>query len=46
MATARGCKKTRGCCLAAGLPGPEKMALLLQPICDKLVISVNPEQHD
>jgi molybdopterin-guanine dinucleotide biosynthesis protein A len=38
--------KDKGLLMAGRITWAEKMALLLQPICDNLVISINPKQHD
>ena len=39
-------QKDKGLLMTGRFTLAEKMALLLQPICDNLVIAVNPEQHD
>jgi molybdopterin-guanine dinucleotide biosynthesis protein A len=39
-------QKDKGLLMTGKFSWAEKMALLLQPLCDNLVISVNPEQID
>jgi len=39
-------QKEKGLLMTGKFSWAEKMALLLQPLCDNLVISVNPEQID
>ncbi len=38
-------QKDKGLLITGGFTWAEKLALLLQPMCDRLVISVNPEQQ-
>jgi molybdopterin-guanine dinucleotide biosynthesis protein A len=38
-------QKDKGLLISGRFTWAEKLALWLQPICDKLMISVNPEQH-
>lgn len=37
--------KDKGLLISGRFTWAEKLALLLQPMCDRLVISVNPDQH-